>query len=81
MAPVPGFRPGRADQTLTENAPKPLSSTPIALGQRQFYPIEDGIDHLLDMSVVQVRIFLSDALNQFGFDHNIPPRSKLAGRV
>ena len=42
---------------------------PVAARQRGGDLIEDRVHDLLDVPLIEVRVLLGDALNEFGFDH------------
>src|SRR3954468_19062717 len=42
---------------------------PIAARQGRHDLIENRVDDILDIPLIEVRVVLGDALNQFGFDH------------
>ena len=42
---------------------------PVAARQRRDDLIEDRVHNVLDIPLIEMRVVLGDALNQFGFDH------------
>ena len=68
-APVRGLRPVRAGRCLTEKAPKPRNSTRSPLRHGAGDLAEDGVDDVLDVALIEVRVLGGDTLHKLGLDH------------
>ncbi len=62
----------RAGRFLTEKAPKPRSSTLSPCDKRRDDFLQNGVDDVLDIALIQMRIALSYALYQLRLDHAGP---------
>ena len=56
---------------MRDKCAKTTQFDPIAACERGNDLIEDRIHDILDIPLVEVRVVLGNALNEFGFDHKV----------
>ncbi len=69
VAPVRGLRPTRALRRRTENEPKSAQLNAITVRQRSRDLIEHRVDDTLDIALIEMRITLRQAGDQFRLCH------------
>ena len=74
LSPVRGLRPVRASALLGRERAETAQLDAFAARQRVGDLAENGVDDVLDVALIEMRIARRHALHEFGLDQRTPPR-------